>query len=319
MSLIVEVRPTSLDGVFGNAETLSSLQALLARSNLEAVPHAFLFHGPPGCGKTTLARIMARELGCFDTNIVEINAGNLRGIDMVRETICSHMSIPPFGGIMAYIIDESHALTKQAMECLLKPVEDAPSWCYFFFCTTDLSKVLPAIRNRCSAYTVSPINDDEMIELVLFVMETKGIRVEDSVISAIVKAAAGCPREGLKFLEQANGMEPAVATRFLATVEGEETECIDICRLLVTPVFGHNNEIMARFVSCRTSYEGIKNKDPEALRRSILGYMKACLLRTTRIEEASRYVKIIETFACVNLLFGGEPAFIAALFKACSL
>jgi len=319
LSLIVDARPTTLDEIAGNRATVSSLKKLLGRSELESVPHSFIFHGPSGCGKTTLARIVAGTLGCSKGDIIEINAGNMRGIDMVRDSICSKLAIPPICGTAVYLIDESHALTKQAMECLLKPVEDAPGHVWFFFCTTDLTKLLKTIRNRCTTYAVAPISDDEMIDLLLSVAERFAIKTDEETLVRIVSAAEGCPREGVKLLEQVAGLSSEQAVEVLQTYAGEEAEFIEICRMLSRPKAKRDGAFNQRWRSVFDHYSSLANKDPETLRRSILGYYKTCLLRANRDDEADRYCKIIDCFAEANVFTGGEAAFLSALYKACSV
>jgi DNA polymerase-3 subunit gamma/tau len=117
-------------------------------TNSEKIPNALLLYGPYGCGKTSIARILANKLATNKRDITEINASEARGIDDVRNWTQS-ARFSPLGNAKIYIIDELHQMTVAAQSALLKVIEQPPESIYFFLCTTEASKLLPAIRSRC--------------------------------------------------------------------------------------------------------------------------------------------------------------------------
>ena len=164
MSLYLKYRPKDLSQIKGNKSLVDSLNNML--SNKETCPHTFLLHGPTGCGKTTIARIIANELGCHERDFIEINTADLRGIDTSREIINRSQFAPIQGSIMVWLIDECHKLTNDAQNALLKLLEDTPKHIYIILCTTDPQKLLSTIKGRCIQFQVSPLNDIEMFQLL---------------------------------------------------------------------------------------------------------------------------------------------------------
>src|SRR5690554_5071868 len=160
--LYLKYRPDSLDEVVGNSETVELLRSQLSPDASQPIGRSILFHGPTGCGKTTLGRIVARELGAKGSDIKEIDAADFRGIDTIREIRKQIAYKPLEGPYQVWILDEVHRATQDAQSALLKTLEDTPSHVYFILCTTDPQKLLPAIRGRCADYQVRTLNDREM-------------------------------------------------------------------------------------------------------------------------------------------------------------
>lgn len=314
MSLATEFRPTTLAEVLGNEGVKASLQAILSRSDLQPTPKAYLFAGPSGCGKTTLARIMASALGVASDGIFEINVGNCRGIDTIRESVLPFTDggQRPISGLIAFILDESHAYTADAQKSLLKAVEDCPDHAFFFFCTTEPERLIAPLRNRCSIFQVSPLNEDETLTLLLNAVDKYHFSVPDEILAKIATASEGVPREALKLLEQVQGIsDPKAIDSFLCSA-GKNAETIEICRQLVSRGQTQAN----KWNTIRSLYSNL-SADPESVRRSILGYMKACLLKSGNIVEADRFNKLMELFLAADVWKSGEPALVWALYVAC--
>ena len=315
MSLAVEARPVALDSVVGNKLVRDSLQSLLDANDLQTIPHSYLFYGPAGCGKTTLARIMAQGYGCSETDIVEINAADLRGIDMVRDQIVRPLSFKPLGGVIAFILDEAHQLSKDAMNCLLKPLEDCPVFCYFFLCTTEPSQIIKTVRTRCAEYEVTPLDEDELKILLIRAGTKYNINVPDVVIEEIAECSDGCPRTALTILDQVKGIGTVEAVReFAAELSGRDTETLALCRIVVG-----KRSFEEKVGELFERYKELKNKDSEKLRRAMLGYLRSCLLNFKTVSDANRFSQMVDQLTKVDVWKGGPASFVSCLFKLCAL
>jgi len=265
MELYRKYRETSLDGIRGNESAVATLKSIIAKPDR---PHTFLFCGPAGCGKTTLAYIMAKEFGIKPENLMEHNSGDYRGIDSVRE-FAQELQFIPFGGTRGYIFEESHRLTMDAQEALLKPVENCPENTYLFFTTTDASKINAALKTRMIIIQVAPVDEVQLTELVNSVALKENITLDPTVIEHIVDSAYSSPRRALTMLEKVIGLPLEDQLKVAGYADEVETAAIDICRAL----------------SKRVAWEelaGILGKltvEPEAVRRAVLGYMRKILLK----------------------------------------
>ena len=199
-SLCQRYRPHSFNGVIGNEATIERLKAVL--SNEKRRPHSYLLHGPAGCGKTTLGRIIAKELGCKGMDFVELDSADFRGIDTVR-SIRRHVPyLPMESKCRVWLLDEAHALTNDAQTALLKSLEEPPSHVYFILCTTLPEKLLPTIRSRCSQYVVSQSTDIQIKYLLRRVVKAEGESMSHAVYNRIVHSSNRIPRQALVVLDQ---------------------------------------------------------------------------------------------------------------------
>jgi DNA polymerase III gamma/tau subunit len=265
MELYRKYRETTLDGILGNHNSKESLKAILARP-VESRPHTFLFVGPAGCGKTTLAYIMAKEFGC--KNIIEQNSADYRGIDAVRD-FAAALQYMPLQGTQAYIFEEAHKFTQEASEALLKPTENCPEHTYLFFTTTDASKINAALKTRMIIIQVESISDAAIAILTKSVCDKEQITITDAVIEHIAKSASGSPRRALTMLEKVIGLPEEEQLKVAGYADLAETFAIDLCRLLIKK---SEWMVIANVLSTLTV-------EPEAVRRAVLGYMRAVLLK----------------------------------------
>lgn len=197
-------RPQLLKEVIGQEAAVKQLQRFLKMNTL---PHAILFAGGSGTGKTTLARILKIKLNCADPDFCEMNAAEARGIDTVREIQARVRLAPAIGACRVWLIDECHRLTNDSMSALLKVLEDVPRHVYFFLCTTDPQKILQAIRTRCTLIKLDPLSPADLIKLLTSIASKEDVKIGLEVIEKIVDVSEGSAREAVKRLNAAIHLE----------------------------------------------------------------------------------------------------------------
>ena len=213
-------RPLDFGDVIGQEAVVRTLRNAIEH---DQVRQAYLFAGPRGTGKTSMARIFAKALNArggpnadFDVNdpvalaiaagtsldVVEMDGASNRGIDDAREIRDRAVLQPVEGGHKVYIIDEAHQLTSQAWQALLKLIEEPPPHLVFIFCTTELASILPTIRSRCQTFVFQRPRLRELVAVLRRVCEGEGIDAADAALALIARGAHGSFRDAVSTLDQ---------------------------------------------------------------------------------------------------------------------
>lgn len=228
-SLYRKYRPLTFDSVVGQHHIVSTLEHAITEGRLS---HAYLFCGPRGTGKTTMARILAKALLCRNAeaaradgasgcmpdgtceeceliaegnhpDVYELDAASRTGVDNVREEIINSVNFAPVRGkYKIYIIDEVHMLTTAAFNALLKTLEEPPAHVIFVLCTTDPQKILETILSRCQRFDFHRIGNEDIEHRLAYVCEQEGFDYDDEALAIVARHAKGGMRDALSTLEQ---------------------------------------------------------------------------------------------------------------------
>jgi DNA polymerase-3 subunit gamma/tau len=199
-TLYLKYRPSNFSEVLGQDEVVSILKNSLKNRNFS---HAYLFSGTHGTGKTSIARIFAKELKSSDDDIYEIDAASNRGINEIREIRDSVEVLPISSEFKIYIIDEAHMLTKEASNALLKTLEEPPKHVIFILATTEKHKVLPTIVSRCQAFEFNSPENKKLEELILNISKKEKIKIDNESVSFLARLGDRSFRNTLSNLQKA--------------------------------------------------------------------------------------------------------------------
>lgn len=304
VSLAVKYRPTKFSEVLGQDDLVNSLINVVQDKSAKA----FLFSGPAGTGKTTIARILARELGAVDdSGLLEVDAATYTGIDDIRG-ITDTMMYRPIGASKSkvYIIDEVHALSKNAFQSLLKSIEEPPAHVYWILCTTDPQKIPTTIKTRCASYSFKPVSASVLEELLQFVVAEEKFNTPKEVVSLIAKSADGSVRQALSLLSICSECSTIEQAEELLTTSSYSPTTIDFCRFIC----GAQGKNWTNAMKMVKSMEG---EDLEQVRRAVLGYASKVASTATNDKVATNMLVIIQAFNSPYYDAQKLPAFLLSI------
>jgi DNA polymerase-3 subunit gamma/tau len=253
-ALYRKYRPQSFEEVVGQEAVVRTLSNAIGT---DAVRQAYLFAGPRGTGKTSMARILAKCLNCAQgatttpdgtchacraiaagtsLDVIEMDAASQRGIDDIREIRDRVVLQPVEGRYKVYILDEAHQLTDAAWNALLKLIEEPPPHLVFVFCTTDLSKVLPTVRSRCQTFVFQRPRLQDLVKVLRQIADAEEIDAPDQALALVARSGRGAYRDAVSTLDQlasatANQVTVQSVLELLGTVE--EEALFRICDLVI--------------------------------------------------------------------------------------
>jgi len=268
--LHLKYRPKTFDEIVGNSSTIQGIKNLLREKNVKT----FLLHGQRGCGKTTIARIMANELGAkSERDIIELDLAEVGLKDKARELKHTTRYGSLSGGARVYIADEIQDSSKSFQEGMLKLLEEPPNNTYFILCTTNPEKLIKPVRSRCSTWQVNLLPLEQAEALVTDICKKERIRLSSKDKRLICSKTDGCPREILILLEAIKNVEgkeekTEILNNFYSGVEN--AQIIELCRAIAKK---------QPWKEIAKMLKSIKD-EPEQVRYAVLGYFATVLLNS---------------------------------------
>lgn len=298
MPLMTDLRPKTFDDFVGNTVVLHSLKNLL---DSPTPPHAFMFVGDRGKGKTTLARICASKLGATGVGVEEINCSDKSSVDDIRNII-SGMMYTPFGSkTKVYIMDEVHGTSASYQKALLKPLEEPPKHVFFILCTDTPNKINDAVKSRCQIFTLN-YTEKELYIWLENIITKNNFNIKKSLIGDIIEVSNKIPRDCLNILDKIKGLNKSDQIKLVKgyIVDEDESNIIDLCRIM-----GQGN-----WKKCVDILKTLNLDNHETYRQTILSYFGKVILSSNNPNFIS---EIIDNFS-EPFFNSGKAGFINACY-----
>lgn len=291
--LHVKYRPTTLDGVVGQSHITTNLRVLFESGR---IPHTFLFTGPSGTGKTTLARIVARLADCGE--VIEHDSARFNSIQAVRELVegSQYAALRDEAGKKFIIIDECQRISSAAFDVLLKSTEEPPAHLYWAFCTTEPDKIPTTLRTRAHAYDVKPVDWSELAEYLEAISEAEQMHISADFIGIAARRAEGSVRQALVYLSMLEGItDREHALRLVEDFEAQQEGPVQLARLLVK---GQG----ATWAACLALVASLEGVSAETIRLTVMQYVSAVVSKETKPDNARRLLAVLQAFSvpCVT-------------------
>lgn len=292
MTLYHKHRPSDFDSLIGNDSTIQSIKSILLRDQSQW-PHAWLFVGLSGTGKTTLARILAKHQNVHDNNLHELNIARMRGIDAAREIQSQTYLAPMGGGNAGWILDECHRGTPEFFDCMLKTLEDTPKHVYFYLCTTDPTSIPKTIIGRCHEYQMQALTYNQLYKLVQDVVQLENATVPPNVIRRIALDSNGSGRVALVALDKIINMQPDSMLDAVQAAMVEQKNTLELCEALIN---------LSSWQTISKLLHSMGEYDAENVRRAVMGYCNSKLMRG----DNPRAWIILDTFRQTQPRYNGR-------------
>ena len=307
MTLSRDYRPTEIDQLWGNRAMIASFKSVYFEREHD-YPHAVMLCGPKGCGKTTIARIIANILESYGSDLVEIDGGTVNA-EMVRQVKQQIRYKPMVSKSRVWIIDEAHMIGQGGgseknipQNNMLKTLEEPPAHAFFILCTTDPARLLGTIHSRCHIFEVSYLSRGDMLGLLKETLEKENMEIDEEVLKEISDASEGCPRDALKIMDQIIDMDPKEMIDAVQRFGLDEKNIVDLGKAL----FGKQSWDRVRKIVA-----GIDLSNPESARRAIIGWMAKEIMKGDNPDAALIYDCFREP-----LYATGKPGFVFACYQA---
>ena len=257
-ALYRKYRPKNLDDVIGQEIVVRTLKNAIIN---QKISHAYLFTGPRGTGKTSIAKILAKTVNCSDlkectpcnkcvnctqsnsgesVDIIEIDAASNNGIDEIREIRNKVNLVPTYGKYKIYIIDEVHMLTTGAFNALLKTLEEPPSHIIFVLATTEPHKIPATILSRCQRFDFKRIPTNLIVKRLGYIVEMENIEITSEAIDEIAKICDGGMRDAISLLDEVIAYAPCPTIDDVNEINGSIS--LDKLKCFVSCILNHNTE-----------------------------------------------------------------------------
>lgn len=278
--LTLKYRPSSFDQVIGQEEAIKSM------ASIKTLPAAILLSGPSGVGKTTIARILANQLSL---SILEVNGANTTSVDDARNLI-EQVSFRPLDGKEGYavIIDETHRLSKQAFDSLLKPIEEPPRNVHWILCSTEPNKIPKTIQTRCHRYDLKPVATLIIAKWLENIGKQEGFKLPAHAHFLLASHSQGSPRQALVYLSMCrNCTTDAEIVSLIKKYEEGPPAVLALCRAVVAQNWSDVIKATRELV----------NEDLESVRLAVLGYASKALINGATGAQAEQMLQIISCFS----------------------